>query len=391
MIEVFMERKENKIVQIKDPGTIPELTQIYFYLTQGCNLACRHCWLAPGFDPNGDKFPFLSVELFETAIREARPLGLSSVKLTGGEPLLHPKIFTLLEIVRRENLALSIETNGLLCSREIAAEISKSPIRRVSVSIDGADAKTHEWIRGVPGSFEKAKEAVRNLAACGTRPQVIMTLMHRNASQMEDVVRLAEMLGASSVKFNIMQPTARGEELSKRGESLSIAEQIRLKDKLENKIAPNARLKLYFDIPIAFRSLRSILKDDPMGICHIQNILGVLATGHYALCGIGVNVPDLVFGKVGEDRLNKLWQENIILNELREGLPNRLRGICSRCLVRDLCLGSCIAENYYSSGNIWAPNPFCEQAENAGLFPESRILLPQEGGGSRIPPLSGRG
>jgi SynChlorMet cassette radical SAM/SPASM protein ScmF len=369
-----MEKRENKTMPIKDSGKIPKLTQIYFYLTQGCNLACRHCWIAPGFDPNGDKFPFLPVGLFETAIREARPLGLDSVKLTGGEPLLHPQILTLLEIVRREDLALSIETNGLLCSREIAAEISKSPIRRVSVSIDGADAKTHEWIRGVPGSFEKAKEAVRNLAAYGTRPQVIMTLMHRNAGQIEDLVRLAEMLGASSVKFNVMQPTARGEELSKRGEDLSIAEQIRLQSKVENEIAPHTRLKLIFDVPMAFKSLGGILKGDSPGICNIRNILGVLATGHYALCGIGVNVPDLVFGKVGEDKLNKLWQDNIILKEIREGLPGRLSGICSRCLVKDLCLGSCIAQNYYSSGDIWAPHPFCEQAEVAGLFPDSRIL-----------------
>jgi SynChlorMet cassette radical SAM/SPASM protein ScmF len=369
-----MKRKENKIMQIRDQVKIPELTQIYFYLTQGCNLACRHCWIAPGFDPNGDKFPFLPVELFEIAIRDAKPLGLNTVKLTGGEPLLHPHIITLLEIVRRENLALNMETNGLLCSREIAAEISKSPLRRVSVSIDGADAKTHEWIRGVPGSFEKAKDAVRNLAAYGTRPQVIMTLMRRNAGQMEDVVRLAEMLGASSVKFNVMQPTARGEELSKRGEDLSIAEQIRLQNKVENEIAQNTRLNLFFTVPVAFRSLSCILRGDFPGICHIRNILGVLATGHYALCGIGVNVPDLVFGKVGEDRLDKLWQENTTLREIREGLPNKLSGICSRCVMRDICLGSCIAQSYYSTGSIWAPHPFCEQAENAGLFPESRIL-----------------
>jgi SynChlorMet cassette radical SAM/SPASM protein ScmF len=369
-----MKRREKKTTQIEDSGTVLKLAQIYFYLTEGCNLACRHCWIAPSFDPNGDRYSTLPVELFETAIGEAKPLGLDAVKLTGGEPLLHPHIVTLLGIIRREDLALNIETNGLLCTPEIAREISKSAIRRVSVSIDGADAKTHEWIRGVPGSFEKAKTAVENLVASGTRPQVIMTLMHRNASQMEDVVRLAEMLGASSVKFNIMQPTARGEELSKRGEELSIAEQIRLKNKLENEIAPKTKINLSIGVPIAFTSLSGIHRGDCPGICNIRNIIGVLATGHYALCGIGVNVPDLIFGKVGEDKLNKVWHDNIILKEIRGGLPGRLSGICSRCLVKDICLGSCMAQNYYSSGNIWAPHPFCEQAENAGLFPKSRIL-----------------
>jgi SynChlorMet cassette radical SAM/SPASM protein ScmF len=153
------------------------INTLYFYLTEGCNLACRHCWLAPRFDARGNLHPTLPVELFETAIREAKPLGLSGVKLTGGEPMLHPHFIRLLEIVRRENLKLTIETNGLLCTPETAAEIAKSPDRFVSVSIDGVDAATHEWVRGVPGAFEAARQAVRNLVAVGIRPQVIFTVM----------------------------------------------------------------------------------------------------------------------------------------------------------------------------------------------------------------------
>lgn len=140
-------------------GTVPSLNMLYFYLTEGCNLACRHCWLAPKFDTTGQRYPALPVELFQTAIREAKPLGLSGVKLTGGEPLLHRQFTGLLEIVRREELHLTIETNGLLCTREIAAEIAKTPKRFVSVSIDGVDARPHEWVRGVQDSFQAAKQA----------------------------------------------------------------------------------------------------------------------------------------------------------------------------------------------------------------------------------------
>lgn len=69
---------------------MPPLNQLYFYLTEGCNLACRHCWLAPKFDADGSRYAMLPVELFETAVREAKPLGLSGLKLTGGEPLCTP-------------------------------------------------------------------------------------------------------------------------------------------------------------------------------------------------------------------------------------------------------------------------------------------------------------
>ena len=101
--------------------------------------------------------------------------------------------------------------------------------------------------------------------------------------------------------------------------------------------------------------------------------MGVIAGGHYALCGIGEQVPDLVFGEVGKDRLATVWREHAILKALREVLPERLEGICSRCLMKKRCMGSCVAQNYYSTGSLWAPNWFCEQAEEAGLFPASRL------------------
>jgi SynChlorMet cassette radical SAM/SPASM protein ScmF len=352
---------------------MPTINTLYFYLTEGCNLACRHCWIGPRFDATGNHYPALPVELFETAIREAKPLGLSGVKLTGGEPLLHPHFHRLLEIVRREELRLIIETNGLLCTPEIAAEIAKSPNRFVSVSLDGTDAATHEWVRGVPGAFEAARQAVRNLVAAGIRPQVIFTVMRRNAGQVEAIVPMAEELGAHSVKFNMVQPTARGENLHENQETLNIADLIALGRHVEEELAPKAKLKVLIDYPRAFRALQGIARGDGCGVCGIFGVLGVLASGHYALCGIGEQVPDLVFGEVGKDLLEEVWRENAILKTLREGLPERLEGVCGRCLMKRNCLGQCVALNYYRKGSLLAPNWFCEQAEEAGLFPASRL------------------
>lgn len=346
---------------------------LYFYLTEGCNLACRHCWLAPRLDTTGNHYPILPVELFEAAIHEAKPLGLSGVKLTGGEPLLHPHFTRLLEIIRREELGLTIETNGLLCTPEIAAEIAKSPKRFVSVSIDGVDAETHDWIRGVPGSFKAARQAVSSLVAAGIRPQVIFTVMRSNAGQVDAIVHMAEELGAASIKFNVVQPTARGEKLHEVQETLNIADLIELGRHVEQELAPKTKLKLFFHYPLAFRALNRIASGDGCSACGIFGIMGVIASGHYALCGIGEQVPELVFGEVGKDRLATVWHEHAILKALREGLPERLEGVCSRCLMKRRCLGSCVAQNYYSKGSLWAPFWFCEQAEEAGLFPASRL------------------
>ena len=368
-MKIIPDMKQQKTGQA---GMYP-INTLYFYLTEGCNLACRHCWMGPRFDAKGKDYPTLPVELFETAIRQAKPLGLSSIKLTGGEPLLHPNITRLLEIARREELSLTIETNGLLCTPVIANEIAKSPNRFVSVSIDGTDAATHEWVRGVPGSFEAACQAVRNLVAAGITPQVIFTVMRKNVSQVDDMVRMVEGLGAASLKFNVVQPTARGEKLHKDQETLTIGELIELGRHVELELAPKTKLSLFFHYPAAFRALNRIASGDGCSSCGIFGILGVIATGHYALCGIGEQVPELIFGEVGNGNLEKIWQENPILTALREGLPARLEGICSRCLMKKRCRGSCIAQNYYSKGSLWAPYWFCEQAEAAGLFPTSRL------------------
>jgi len=349
------------------------INTLYFYLTEGCNLACRHCWIGPRFDATGGHHATLPVELFETAIREAKPLGLSGVKLTGGEPLLHPHFNRLLEIVRREELKLTLETNGLLCTPEIAAEIAKSPSRSVSISIDGTNASTHDWVRGVPGAFEATRRAVSNLVAAGTRPQIIFSLMRKNVAQVDAMVLMAEELGASSLKFNVVQPTARGQKLHEAQETLTMADLIELGRYVEQELAPKAKLEIFFHHPPAFKNLRRVASGDGCGACGIFGIMGVIASGHYALCGIGEQVPDLIFGAVGEARLEDVWRDNAILKALREGLPERLEGVCGICLMKGLCLGACVAQNYYAKGSLWAPYWFCEQAQKAGLFPASRL------------------
>jgi SynChlorMet cassette radical SAM/SPASM protein ScmF len=351
---------------------LPPLSAIYFYLTEGCNLACRHCWIGPKFSAEGSDAGALSIDLFKTAIHEAKQLGLRGVKFTGGEPLLHPDIKALLEIIRQEELGLSIETNGVLCTPEIAKVLAKTRIRQIAVSLDGVDAQTHDWMRGVPGSFAKTISGVTNLVNQGIRPQIIMTLMRRNRDQIDQMVHMAEQLHAKSLKFNIMQPTARGAGFFDSGESLNIDELIAIGKKVEDK-SPATPIKLIYSVPMAFRSLGNIAKMSYYGGCNIHNIIGVLATGHYALCGIGSNEPDLVFGKIGEQPLKDIWSRNKILNELRSGLPEKLSGICKTCVMKANCRGYCRAHSYYRTGNLWSPDLFCELAEKALLFPRTRI------------------
>jgi len=350
------------------------LRQLYFYLTQGCNLRCRHCWIAPEYQAEGRSPSSLDFNLFQSIIEQAKPLGLSAVKLTGGEPLLHPQIGEILNFIRMSDLSLNVETNGVLCTSEVAQMMARCKNAFVSVSLDGAAPETHEWVRGVPGCFEAALGGIRNLVNVGLKPQVIMTLMRQNKDQMEPLVRLAESVGAGSLKFNTLQPTARGKKMHDRGESLTIEEFVELGNWVETTLSASTKLQIYYDHPAAFRPLSKMFgrNGDGCRVCGILGILGVLGNGAYALCGIGETVPELVFGHAARDRLDDVWNNTAVLLELREGLPHRLQGICAECLLKDRCLGSCIAQNYYSTRNFWAPYWYCREARAEGLFPESR-------------------
>ncbi len=350
------------------------LEQIYFYLTRGCNLRCRHCWIAPRFQTEAQSWPSLDLELFRSIIRQAKPLGLSGVKLTGGEPLIHPRIFDIIDQVCREDLALTVETNGVACTPDLARAMKTCKGAFVSVSLDAAEATAHEWMRGVKGCFDTAISGIRNLVDAGLRPQIIMSLVRRNQNQMERIVRLAETLEAESVKFNLVQPTARGQQMHLHGETIPISELIALGRWVEEELSATAKIRVSYSHPAAFRPLGKMFGQtgDGCAECGIFGILGVLADGSYALCGIGETVPDLVFGHSGTDSLENVWNNSTVLKEIRSGLPQRLTGICGNCLMKSICLGSCAAQNYYRSASFWSPFWYCHEAEKCGLFPETR-------------------
>lgn len=265
-----------------------------------------------------------------------------------------------------------METNGLEVSAALARLLADSGTTHVSVSLDGARPETHDAIRGVRGAHRRALAGVRHLREAGLPPQLIMTLMAENAGELEALLDLAREVGASSVKLNIVQPTLRGEELQAAGQGLGIRELLAINRRIE-EIRVSYPFPIHYDLPMAFRSIKHIVAGDGCSVCGIWTILGLLADGHYALCGIGQNVAELVFGPAGQGELERIWREHPVLVELRQRLPDELEGICGRCIMRNACLGSCVAQNYYRRHSLLAPYWLCELAEQEGLFPQTRL------------------
>jgi SynChlorMet cassette radical SAM/SPASM protein ScmF len=314
---------------------------------------------------------YLPVELFEQVVREAKPLGLQTVKWTGGEPTIHPDLPRLLHIQHEHDLRGDVETNGIAMTEALAQTMRECGIDFVSVSLDGSTAELHEFVRGVPGAYEGALRGFRCLQEADYRPQLIMSLMRENFEDVHSLLDLAAELDAGSVKFNIVQPSSRGALIHDQGSALTVAEFIGLLQRLR---AEQTRypFPILSSLPLAFRSIGELLHD-PLGLCRLRNTLGLLAGGEYALCGVGVMERELVFGRAGVDALAEVWSGNRVLQRIRAEIPSRLEGICGRCVLAPVCLGTCVAQNYMSTRNLLGENWLCAEAEQAGLFPTTRL------------------
>ena len=345
------------------------LNCLYLYLADQCNLACGHCWISPGFSQTRKEG--IPIDHLKRTILEAGTLGLRSVKLTGGEPLLYREIAELLHFLAAAGIAVIVETNGTLLDNGILETLKFCNISGISVSLDACIPEVHDGLRGVKGSFQRPLSGLRRLSEYGFDFQIIMTLQRTNRAELPGMISLCKELGAGSLKINPLMPCGRGKEVFKRKQNLAFGELIQLYRMTEEEWSSERDLEIIFDLPVALRSIRDIKR---RGIveCRIMNILGILANGDFSICGIGQTSDALRMGNIQRDSVVDVWHDNPLLADLRRDLPQRLKGICGRCLFRFQCLGSCRANAYAMDQDLFAPFFLCQEADEAGLFPESR-------------------
>jgi AdoMet-dependent heme synthase len=160
-----------------------------------CNLQCTHCFISSS--PTNHAHEFMSLAQVRPYLEEAERLGVREYYLTGGEPFLNREILEIIEAA----LALgpvSVLTNGLLIRPETAARLralaDASPYSLdLRVSIDGADAKTNDPIRG-EGTFRRIVAAFGILARAGLNPVVTVTEACEGALTTDGRARLLAFL-----------------------------------------------------------------------------------------------------------------------------------------------------------------------------------------------------
>lgn len=164
------------------PGTPPEQPlhhlDVLWVQVAGtlCNLTCAHCFVTCG--PREERHAMMSRAEVRARVGEALALGVKEVYLTGGEPFLNSQI----EPIMQDTLAhapVTVLTNGTLFTERRATWLAALSRRarfalELRVSLDGADAPTHDALRGA-GAWQRTMAGLRMLSAAGLLPIVTVT------------------------------------------------------------------------------------------------------------------------------------------------------------------------------------------------------------------------
>lgn len=186
---------------------------LFWETTKACLLACRHCRaeaIAEGVPGQ------LTTEEGMRLIDDLRTFTprFPVIIFTGGDPFMRADLYELAAHARSYGMPIGFAPSVTpLLTREAARRMREVGAKAVSISLDGADAKTHEGVRQVQGHFFKTEEAVRMLVDEGHTVQINTTVMRSNVEQLADIAALVAGWGANIWEVFFLIVVGRGSQL----------------------------------------------------------------------------------------------------------------------------------------------------------------------------------
>jgi heme b synthase len=337
----------------------PNLRMIAWEVTRSCNLNCLHCRAAAEKGPyQGELTTQESFGFIDAVTAFSKPVLI----LTGGEPLLREDIFEIASYGTRKGLRVVMAINGTLLNAEKAARAKQAGIQRVSISLDGAVAESHDLFRGVHGAFAKSIEGISYLKEAGLDFQINTTVTKRNLPEIDAILQLAIRLGAVAHHIFLLVPTGRGRELAEEEVTPEAYEQtLTWFAEQEDKVP----LQLKATCAPQYHRIvhqRSNAKDrkGQGGDLHTftRGCLGGISfcflshQGDVQPCGY----LETIGGNIRERPFQQIWAEAEVFQRLRD--VNNLKGKCGQCEYRSAC-GGCRARAYAYNGDYLAEEPLC--------------------------------
>ena len=313
---------------------VHELNYLFWECTTRCNFHCRHCGSDCSVNSREKDMPledFLSA--LDTIPKEHRPDNFTVV-LTGGEPLMRPDIAEAGKAIRSRGFGWGIVSNGWFYDDRMHSELMGSGMGVMTVSLDGLEA-SHDWMRGVPGSFGRAVRAIGIMARePRLNADVVTCVNRRNIRELPQIHDLLLSLGVRQWRLFTIIPIGRA--ASDPEMILSDGEFVSLMDFICQKRADAAcPMKTTFSCEGYLGRYEEKVRDTRF-FCHAGiNIASVLIDGRICACP-NIDRDRFSQGSIYENNFYEVWEHRFKPFRDRRWAQS---GQCEKCAQWRNCLG----------------------------------------------------
>ncbi len=319
-------------------------------LTIRCNLKCVHCYNLDR-DRRLPQRPELTAAEWHDAVVQLRSAGCHQIGLTGGEALVHPSFFDLVEQAGDLGMAVGVSSNGTTLSDRAADRLAGfDHIVDVGLSLYGSLAKTHDAVTQVPGSFDRTMRGARRLRDAGVPVTLKLMVMDLNVREAGEMVERAEQESFGFELSAYIHPRHDGDR------------------------SAMDRRASFEDLEAQFRGgLRHTLPQPGEGsadglICNCARThCAISSTGDVFPC---ISVP-MPCGNIRQRSFVEVWRDSPQLNWIRHLKPQDFQ-TCEPCPLKAYCQRNPGAA-YVLHGDYTGIDPWmCRMAELVGDVVEGR-------------------
>ena len=167
----------------------PSPRVIAWELTRRCSLQCQHCrGAAQDCAYEGELDTDECFQVLDSIASFAKPVLI----LTGGEPMMRDDLYRIAARASELGMHPVLAPCGHLITPATATRIRESGIRAISISLDGADAASHDAFRGVPGAHERTMQGLQHAIAAGIPFQINTTVTRQNVADLPAILDQAD-------------------------------------------------------------------------------------------------------------------------------------------------------------------------------------------------------
>ena len=304
------------------------------YITNACNLRCRHCFMKSGVRLDGE----LSVSTWKTVLSDFRNAGGEIVTYSGGEPLMFKGFDVLLEYSHKIGLKNTVLSNGLLWDDELISRLGEC-IDEIQFSIDGVDESTNARVRGA-GNFDKVVETVIKFANNGIRTSVATTFTEDNLS--DDIRELYKKFidevkhrTAGRVFFKLSKKILPGREVH-----LDYDANMKYADKIKN-------ISRYVDGNYDYENFMQGHTPNLVALNCGLGGMSISADGHVYYCNRILEMEDN--GRITDKPFTYFMKKGREIH-LKTSVDNVEP--CSKCDLRYICDGGCRIDDFDFAGKF---------------------------------------